>query len=114
MQGLQSIAATLKEKNVEIIAISADPLNKLDELAKDKEFSFPLVSDPDLVAINKMGLRHANGNAYKKTDIARPAMFLLSENRDILWEEYPDNWRKRPTAEEIIRNVENGGQRSGY
>jgi len=111
---LQSIVDELREKNVEIIAISADPIDRLDELVEKKGYTFPLVSDTKLKAINAIGLRHPNGSPIGDGDIARPAMFLLDQNQKIVWEEYPDNWRKRPTADDIIRNVELGYQGSGY
>lgn len=114
MQGLQSIADDLKSKNIQVLAISADSVEDLDKLAKAKGYTFPLLSDPELVAIDAVGLRHANGNPIKKSDIARPAMFLLDKNRKIVWKEYPDNWRKRPTAEKILKNVELGFAGSGY
>ena len=114
MQGLQDIYEELKQKNVEIIAISADSIAELEKLAEKYGYTFPLISDTELKAINTMGLRHPNGNKFDKSDIARPAMFLLDRDRKILWEEYPDNWRKRPTAEEILRNVELGYKGSGY
>lgn len=98
---------------MEVMAISADPIEKLDELVEKKGFTFPLLSDPDLVAIDAVGLRHPNGNPIEKSDIARPAMFLLDLNREILWKEYPDNWRQRPTADTIIKNVKYGTT-SGY
>lgn len=103
----------MEKQNVQIIAISADPIDKLEEIAKSKGYTFPLMSDPELKAIDAVGLRHPNGNIIEQTDIARPAMFLLDENRKIVWKEYPDNWRKRPTAEIVLKNVELGFQATG-
>ena len=97
-----------------VFAVSADSEEELDKLARSKGFTFPLISDTDLVAIDSLGLRHPNGDPFGKTDIARPAMFLLDENRNILWKEYPDNWRKRPTADTILLHVEKGYSGSGY
>ena len=51
------------------------------------------------------GLRHIGGHPFKDADIARPASILISPAGELLWEKYADNYRVRPTADEVVAAV---------
>jgi len=105
LQGLQSIHDELKKRNVEILAISADPPDKLREHMLSKGFSFPLLADPKLEVISRFGLVHPGGNPFGG-DIARPAVIMLRENREPGFVLLTENWRVRPTPRDILREIE--------
>lgn len=99
---MQSINKELEQLNTKILAISADSPEKLTE--KALAFEFALLGDPELKVIDQFGLRHEGGNP-KGTDIARPALILLDKDGAVLKTLLTDDWRIRPTAEEILALV---------
>jgi len=92
----------------EVLAISADPRDKLNEELAPKGITFPLLSDPDLRVIDAYGLRHPGGNPFGG-DIARPAIFVLDSQGRIVWRALTDNWRVRPTAQQVLEEVRRAG-----
>jgi peroxiredoxin len=85
----------------EVLAISVDPTETNREAFAEFDFDFPVLSDPDLVAIDAFGLRH-DGGAIDGGAIARPANFLLDREGRIVWREIPDNWRVRPHPDSVL------------
>ena len=103
MQGLQSAKDELDELNVVVLGISADPPEKLASISKN--YQFTLVGDPELKVIDQFGLRHKDASPYGG-DIARPAVILLSPEGEVLFTLLTDNWRVRPTANDILTKVQ--------
>lgn len=90
---------------MEVIAISAGTQEELKEKMLPKGITFPLLADPTLEAIDAYGLRHEGGNPFGG-DISRPAIFLIDEEGKIIANILTDNWRVRPTAEDIFDRFE--------
>lgn len=68
------------------------------------------LADPDFSVIDEYGLH--NGSLGR--ELARPATFLLGEEREILWRHLPDDWKLRNGPEEYLRVFEQyrvGGNR---
>lgn len=68
---------------MKILAISADSREESAQLKKALNLDFPLLSDPDEVAIKRCGLLHPKGG--RSSDIARPANLLLDSEGVIRW-----------------------------
>lgn len=97
---MQSLNDVFEEKGIKVFAISTGTQEELAEKMLPKDFGFPLLSDPDLIAIDAFGLRHPNGNPFGG-DIARPAVLLIDEEGRITEKLLTENWRVRPTPELI-------------
>ena len=68
------------------------------------------LADPSLTVIDEYGLH--DGTLGR--ELARPATFLLGENREILWRFLPDDWKLRNGPDEYMRVFEqyrSGGSR---
>ncbi len=84
----------------DVIAISLDtPENNL-KAVKKLDLSFPILADLKGEVIDRFGVRHVGGIAGR--DIARPAVFVLDENRTIIWRSLTDNLRVRVKPSEVI------------
>lgn len=108
LQGLQSQEKEFSKAGIRILAISADSPEDLKEKLLPKGISFPLLSDPELEAIDAYGLRHEGGNPFGG-DIARPAVFLIDEEGRIVEKILTENWRVRPTPELILGKFSDAG-----
>ena len=95
-------ADSLKEAGISIVAVSAD---SSEDAAKAKQKSgadFRFLSDTSGALMDVFGLRHVGGHPFDDSDIARPASLLVSQRGELLWAKYADNYRVRPTADEVV------------
>ena len=106
---MQTIRSQIQEAGAEIIAISTDTSEELSEHLLPKGLEFPLLSDPELQAIEAYGLRHEGADPFSGGDIARPAVFLIGENGKVLWKDLTDNWRVRVRPETILEKLRSAG-----
>lgn len=67
------------------------------------EVSFDFVSDADFTVLERLGLDHESGPTGV---IARSALVVLSSQGTVLWRHIGENYRVRPTPEEILAAVE--------
>ena len=107
LQGLQSIQAELNELGVATVAISSESVETLQGKKDTHQFTFPLLADPNLKAIDSFGLRHQNGHPVKG-DISRPALILFDKDGKVVFRWLTENWRIRPTPEDILAAVKKG------
>ena len=70
-----------------------------------KGFTFPLLADPELVAIDAYGLRHEGGNPMSGGNISRPALLIIDESGKVVERMLTENWRVRPTPEMILEKL---------
>lgn len=95
-----------EQVNTEVIAICVDTIDENADVAERKELEFPILSDPELKAIDAFGLRHVDGGFGR--DIARPAVFLFDEHGELMWKSLTDTWRVRVRPEELLERLANG------
>lgn len=75
-------------------------------LAKSKSgATFPILSDSEGKLIDPFGLRHKGGNAIDGTDISRPAIIVLNREGKLIYSDYTDNYRVRPSAEKTAGKI---------
>ncbi len=103
---MQSQLPEIRQRGGEVVAISTDSVEALKTKLVPKGIEFPLLSDPDLVAIDAYGLRHEGADPFSNGDIARPGVFLIDETGNILWKDLTENWRVRVTPEMILEELE--------
>lgn len=93
--------------NFNIVAISPDPANRLQEtrakVAKDGkgEINFPLLSDPGSKTVNAYGVYDPTYAGQDVDGIPHPSIFILDQNRKVSWVSVSMDYKKRPTNEEI-------------
>lgn len=86
-------------KGVELVAISVDPIEESVTLANKLGVSFPLLSDPGLKAALAYGV------AMKGDEIAVPSVFLIDQNKTIVFEHVGETVTDRPSAGELLEQA---------
>ncbi|ANM31611.1 hypothetical protein ABI59_21690 [Acidobacteria bacterium Mor1] len=100
---MQSRIDEIRSLGAEVVAVSADNPEESREAIEAQGYDFPVLCDPNLELIGKLGLLHEDG--LPDTDISRPAVFILDEQRDVTWRELTDNWRVRVRPETILAEL---------
>lgn len=99
---MQTELAEFEARDIVVLGISAHTEAELREELLPQGFTFPLLADPDLEAIDAYGLRHEGGNPMTGGAIARPAVVLIDESGKIVEAMLTENWRVRPTPKMIL------------
>jgi peroxiredoxin len=87
-----------------VLAISVDPVATSLELAGKTGIEFPLLSDPNLEAIDAYGVRH-DGGGMGGVSIARPAVFVLDREGNVAWKDLTENWRVRVRPDQVLEQL---------
>lgn len=96
-----------EDDDIKMLAISVDDADKgkllREKIAKDGkgDVNFPLLSDPGHKTIDAYGLIDEQYFDTGNEGIPKPAIYILDENRKVLWAKIESNYRERPTIEEI-------------
>lgn len=106
LRGLQLSMDAFRETGTALIAVCVDPVETNLRVAQEHGFQFPILSDPDLQAIDAFGLRHVAGSPYGG-DIARPAVYVVRDGV-VQWRDLTDNWRVRVRAENLMQVLKAG------
>lgn len=100
LHGLQTRITDFEKAGARVIAVSPDTPEQSRKVARRFDISYPILSDPDLVLTDALGLRH-EGGAPDGGDVPRPATFIVRDGR-IVWRELTDNWRIRIQAGDLL------------
>jgi peroxiredoxin len=93
----------IRAQGGEVVAISTGSTESAKEVADAYRLDYPLLSDPDLAAIDAFGVRHVGGGI--DGDIARPAVFVVDREGRIAWRELAENWRVRLRPETLVARL---------
>lgn len=105
LQGLQLSLEALRARGCALAAVVVDPPETNAELARQAGLAYPILSDPDLEAIDAYGLRHA-GAGENGRDIAHPAEILVDADGVVRWRAVTDNVRVRPKPAEVLAAID--------
>ena len=83
------------------VAISVDGQGVSENLRHKRGYSFPFLSDPKAEVIRRYELLHPSGGP-DGTDISRPAEFLIDRSETVRWENFTEDIRVRPRADELL------------
>ena len=72
-----------------------------ESLRHKRGYSFPFLSDPKAEVIRRYELLHPGGGP-DGTDISRPAEFLIDRSGTVRWENFTEDIRVRPRADELL------------
>ena len=100
---MQSRIDEIRALDAEVLAISVDPPEKSREIVEAYGITFPVLSDPDLTAIDLFDVRHVGGGL--DGDIARPATFILDREGRVVWRQLTENWRIRLRPETVLEQL---------
>ena len=83
------------------MAISVDPPEMSAKLRSKKGYTFTFLSDPNAEVIRRYQLLHPAGGP-EGHDISRPAEFLLDRTGTVQWENFTEDIRVRPRANQLL------------
>jgi peroxiredoxin len=86
-----------------VYALSGDRPETLEELQAELGLAVTLLSDPDGEAIKAFGMQDPKGVPHANT--ARAATFVIDRSGRVARRWLATNYRKRPTADEILRHL---------
>ena len=106
MRGIQERLQEFQALGVRPVAISVDPPEVSADLRRKARYTFTFLSDPQLEVIRRYDLVHA-GAGPDGHDISRPAEFLVDRSGIVHWENFTEDIRVRPRAEEMLAAARN-------
>jgi peroxiredoxin len=83
------------------VAISVDTPKVSADLRKRAGYTFTFLSDPNTEVIRRYDLLHRGGGP-DKTNIARPAEFLVDRDGVVRWTNFTEDIRVRARADEML------------
>jgi len=83
------------------VAISVDASEVSENLRRKQGYTFPFLSDPKADVIRRYELLHPRGSP-EGTDISRPAEFLIDRSGTVRWENFTEDVRVRPRADQLL------------
>ncbi len=108
MRGIQARLQEFQALGVRPVAISVDPPEVSANLRRKARFTFTFLSDPNLEVIRRYDLVHVAAGPDGH-DISRPAEFLIDRSNTVRWENFTEDVRVRPRAQEMLavaRNIQ--------
>jgi peroxiredoxin len=99
---LQGSLDAFRSRHASLVAVSVDSLQRSQVLARRLHITFPLLADPDLVAVRGYGVEDA------QNEIAWPAVFVVAKSGRIAWRSLSETYRiqDRPASATILRILE--------
>jgi len=104
LRGIKRNLDEFSRAGVRPVAISVDTPQQSADLIKTAGYTFPLLSDPQAETIRQYHLLHAGGGP-EKSDISRPAEFLIDSTGTIRWTNFTEDIRVRARANEMLAAV---------
>jgi len=95
----------LRKRGCRVAGVVADSVAENAALARDADLHFPILSDPELRAIDAYRLRHAGGGP-DGADIAHSASVLIDRDGVVRWTYVTQNFRVRPTPDDVLHAVD--------
>ena len=83
------------------MAISVDAPEDSEHLRSKQGYTFTFLSDSKREVIRRYDLLHKAGGP-DESDIARPAEFLIDQSGTVRWENFTEDIRVRPRAQQML------------
>ena len=83
------------------VAISVDTPEVSSRLCGKAGYTFPFLSDPKAEVIRRYDLLHVGGGP-DKTDISRPAEFLVDSSGTVRWVNFTEDLRVRAKSDAML------------
>ena len=101
MRGIRDALQEFTAQGIRPVAISVDPPDLSENLRKKQGYAFTFLCDPKAEVIRRYDLLHKAGGPGE-SDIARPAEFLVDRSGTVRWENFTEDIRVRPRAEQML------------
>lgn len=101
MRGIEKDLQEFQTQGIRPVAISVDDPAVSAKLCQKAGYTFTFLSDPRADVIRRYDLLHSGGGP-EGHDISRPAEFLVDPSGVVRWENFTEDIRVRPKAEELL------------
>jgi peroxiredoxin len=101
LRGIQDDLPEFTAQGIRPVAISVDLPEISEHLRKKQGYAFTFLSDPQAQVIRRYDLLHHAGGP-DGADISRPAEFLVDRSGTVRWENFTEDIRVRPRAEQLL------------
>jgi peroxiredoxin len=108
LHGLQLREQEFAAKGAKLAAVCVDSVEQNRQVAQRLGLGFPILSDPERVAVDAFGLRHVGGNPFESgpaADIAHPATYVFA-NGVARWRDLTTNFRVRTDPQRVLDAVD--------
>lgn len=108
LKELEENKGFFEKKNVQLITISTDTISNLKNMVNENQFSFPVLSDEKLEALQKFDVfYHSKDAPYEDHGThGEPAYFLVDEEGKLLYQQRQTSPFGRPSATELRKIVQ--------
>jgi len=101
LRGIQKNLKEFHDAGIRPVAISVDSPEESAKLCSTAGYTFPVLSDPNAETIRRYDLLHTAGGPGR-TDISRPAEFLVDSTGTVRWVNFTEDIRIRAKAEDML------------
>jgi peroxiredoxin len=101
LRGIQDQLPEFTAQGIRPVAISVDPPEVSEHLRHTQGYTFMFLSDPNTEVIRRYDLLHPAGGPDAH-DIARPAELLVDHSGTVRWENFTEDIRVRPRAQQML------------
>jgi len=101
LRGIEKDLPQFRAQGILPVAISVDSPEVSAKLRSKGAYTFTFLSDPNAEVIRRYQLLHPAGGPDGH-DIARPAEFLVDRTRTVRWENFTEDIRVRPRADQLL------------
>ncbi|AZB44384.1 peroxiredoxin [Bacillus sp. FJAT-42376] len=108
LTSLQESKSYFEDKNVHMIAISTDKLDALKKMSEEHDFTFPVLADEKLEALEAYDVfYHGEDAPYEDHGVhGEPAYFLIDEEGKVLYQQRQTSPFGRPSVTELRKIVQ--------
>lgn len=101
MRGIENGLPEFQAHGILPVAISVDATDISERLRSKKGYTFLFLSDPKAEVIRRYQILHPAGGPDGH-DISRPAEFLIDRSGTVRWENFTEDIRVRPRADQLL------------
>ena len=98
LEDIKTVLPTLNNQGVQVITISPDSVAKIKPMANRMANPYIFLSDPDLEAIDRYGIR-------LNASLPHPAMVVIDKYGIVQWFYVGENYKKRPSASQLLQVI---------
>ena len=106
MRGIEKELPEFQAQGIRPVAISVDAPAVSANLCHKAGYTFTFLSDTKAEVIRRYDLLHVGGG-IDGHDISRPAEFLVDPSGVVHWENFTEDIRVRPRAEQLLAAARN-------
>lgn len=92
-----------RKKDLNVLAISYDPVTVLKAFSEKHQITYPLLSDENSEVIKRFGIFNSEiDSSSRGFGIPYPGIYIIDENLKVTDKHFEQSYRERPTAQNVL------------